>query len=94
MCHVPCANCPHPPRVSHSCKSPSGATAWSKVLDSRNPKARAAVAATLKHWKQDADLAGVRDGAALAALPETERGDWKALWAEVDRLLGQADKAS
>ncbi len=66
--------------------------AWSKVLDSRDPKARSAIAAILQHWKQDPDLAGVRDGAALAALPQAERDNWKALWAEVDRLLDRAAK--
>jgi serine/threonine-protein kinase len=47
--------------------------AWSKALDSGDPKARAAVAATLRHWRDDPDLAGVREADALAALPEAER---------------------
>jgi tetratricopeptide (TPR) repeat protein len=38
-------------------------------------------------WKGDPDLAGVRDAKALQALPEAERAAWRALWAEVDRLL-------
>ena len=41
----------------------------------------------------DPDLAGVRDVAALAALPEAERDEWRALWVEVDRLLKGAGKA-
>jgi hypothetical protein len=41
----------------------------------------------LAHWTKDPDLAGVRDPAALVALPEQERAGWRALWAEVDRLL-------
>ena len=41
----------------------------------------------LTHWTRDPDLSGVRDPAALATLPEVERADWHALWAEVDRLL-------
>lgn len=44
----------------------------------------------LRHWQQDKDLAGVRDAEALAKLPETEREDWKTLWAEVKRLLEDA----
>ena len=60
---------------------------WSKILDSGDPKARAAVAPTLRHWQQDPDLAGVRDEAALARLPAAERADWSALWDAVDRLL-------
>jgi tetratricopeptide (TPR) repeat protein len=67
--------------------------AWSKALDSADPKGRAAVAPALRHWKQDPDLAGVRGADALAALPDAERADWRALWAEVDRLLKDAGNA-
>ena len=31
------------------------------------------VAKTLTHWKQDADLAGIRDDQELAKLPDEER---------------------
>ena len=31
------------------------------------------VAETLKHWREDSDLAGVREAKALEALPEAER---------------------
>jgi tetratricopeptide (TPR) repeat protein len=61
--------------------------AWSKVLESGDPKARAAVAPTLRHWKEDSDLAGVRDGDALATLPAAERRAWEAFWEDVDALL-------
>ena len=61
--------------------------AWSKVLDSADPKARAAVAPTLRHWKEDSDLTGVRDGDAIATLPADERRAWEALWKDVDALL-------
>jgi hypothetical protein len=47
---------------------------------------------TLQHWQADPDLAGVRDGVALARLPEAERAGWRALWEEVVRLLEQAGK--
>jgi hypothetical protein len=47
----------------------------------------------LAHWKRDPDLAGVRDPDALATLPEPERADWQALWAEVDRLLQNTGEA-
>jgi hypothetical protein len=36
---------------------------------------------TLHHWQQDSDLAGVRDPAALAKMPEAERAEWQKLWA-------------
>jgi tetratricopeptide (TPR) repeat protein len=61
--------------------------AWSKLLDSGDPKARAAIAPTLQHWKEDSDLAGVRDGDALATLPADERRAWEAFWKDVDALL-------
>ena len=63
--------------------------AWSKALDPGDPKARAEVAPTLRHWQQDSDLAGVRDEAELARLPEAERADWEALWDEVRRVLAK-----
>jgi eukaryotic-like serine/threonine-protein kinase len=64
---------------------------WVKVLEGGNEPARKqAVLQTLAHWKEDADLAGIRDEAALAKLPETEREAFRALWADVDRLLAKA----
>jgi hypothetical protein len=47
----------------------------------------------LRHWRQEKDFAGVRDADALGALPVEERADWKALWSEVDSLLGRAGGA-
>jgi len=44
----------------------------------------------LKHWQADSDLAGVRDAAALAGLPEAERADWQRLWADVQAVLEKA----
>ena len=38
-------------------------------------------------WKQNPNLAGVRDPDALAKLPQPEPDAWRALWADVDRLL-------
>jgi hypothetical protein len=46
-----------------------------------------AVPGTLRHWREDPDLAGVRDADALDKLPEGERGEWRKLWADVDALL-------
>jgi eukaryotic-like serine/threonine-protein kinase len=66
-------------------------TAWSKVLDGGNEAARKqAVSQMLAHWKEDADLAGIRDEMALAKLPDSEREAFRALWADVDRLLAKA----
>jgi tetratricopeptide (TPR) repeat protein len=58
--------------------------AWVKHLD-KNPNARPLIVQTMLHWKADSDLVGVREPRALEALPEPERGAWRAFWAEVDR---------
>ncbi len=63
--------------------------AWSKILESGPPHARPVVASTLKHWKEDSDVAGIRDAAALAKLPQEERAACKQLWGDVDRLLSK-----
>jgi len=42
---------------------------------------------TLNSWRKDADLAGIRDAAALAKLPAAEAKEWQALWAEIDTAL-------
>ena len=47
------------------------------------------VAKTMNHWKGDADLAGIRDDAELAKLPEDERAVFRKLWEDVDGLLAR-----
>jgi eukaryotic-like serine/threonine-protein kinase len=42
---------------------------------------------SLSAWQTDAALAGVRDRAALAKLPEAEREQWQRLWADVAALF-------
>ena len=64
-------------------------TAWSKVPDPAAPQARQAVQQTLAHWKTDTDLAGIRDDAELARLPEAERAACKRLWKDVDGVLAR-----
>ena len=44
----------------------------------------------LANWTRDPDFAGVREPEALATLPEPERAEWQAFWAEVDRLRERA----
>jgi Flp pilus assembly protein TadD len=61
-----------------------------KQAEKGDPQARAAAAGTLRHWKQDPDLAGVRDKDALGKLPEEERKAWGRLWAEVAALQSKA----
>jgi tetratricopeptide (TPR) repeat protein len=51
---------------------------------------RAGLADTLAHWKEDPDLAAVRDR--LDGLPAAEREGWTKLWADVDALLARHDR--
>jgi hypothetical protein len=64
---------------------------WGRLLGGGDPQGRADVAKTLRHWKVDTDLAGVRDPDALARLTEAERAAWWALWADVEAFLKLAD---
>jgi hypothetical protein len=45
----------------------------------------------LAPWRQDPDLASLRDPQALDRLPENERAPWRALWRDVDELLKKAE---
>ena len=64
-------------------------SAWSKALESSPPQNRTVIGQTLDHWRQDRDLAGVREPAAPDRLPETERADWQKLWSEVEAAACQ-----
>jgi hypothetical protein len=44
----------------------------------------------LTKWRQDPDLAGLRDKQPLAKLSDVERAAWQKLWADVDALLKRA----
>ena len=61
--------------------------AWSTVAASGVLDRRSDARRMLEHWKDDADLAGVRDAEALDRLTVAEQADWRALWKRVDRLL-------
>lgn len=65
-------------------------SAWTKLLESGPPQARPAIVQNLQHWKQDTDLAGIRDVEALAMLPAEEAKAWRSLWADVDTILKRA----
>jgi hypothetical protein len=62
------------------------------LLESASAQQRKAIADALKHWQKDVDLASVRDFEALAKLPDADRKDWQALWAEVGDVLGDKNK--
>jgi hypothetical protein len=61
-------------------------TAWQAIATKGPDKVRAEVKLKMAEWQKDADLAGLRDPAALANLPDAERGDWEKMWAEVRKL--------
>ena len=63
---------------------------WRKPLESGPPESRPGLIESLKRWRQDGNLATVRDRVALARLSEAERKDWQAFWAEVDALIAKA----
>jgi Flp pilus assembly protein TadD len=66
--------------------------ATARRLDASPAPDRAGVEAWLLHWRNDPDLAGVRDAKELAKLPEATRPEWQALWDAVDALLHRAQK--
>ncbi len=65
-------------------------TAWDKFLESGPPQDRQTVVLNLSGWRQDADLAGIRDAAALAKLPAEEQKAFLQLWADVAELKKKA----
>jgi hypothetical protein len=48
----------------------------------------------MRRSQKDPDLAGIRDLAALAQLPEGERKECEALWAEVQARIDRARKTA
>jgi hypothetical protein len=67
--------------------------AWAKLLATAKNEQRGGIVNTLEHWQRDIDLAGIRDDAELAKLPETERAAFRKLWADVDALLKKASRS-
>jgi Flp pilus assembly protein TadD len=63
---------------------------WGQHAEGGKAESKGRIVRKLRHWKDDADLAGLRDEAALKALPEEEQQACRALWAEVDALLRKA----
>jgi serine/threonine-protein kinase len=67
-------------------------TAWVGMLD-RNPgTARGDVGKALTDWRNDPDLACVRDPGALDKLAPDARKEYLALWAEVAAVLARIEK--
>jgi eukaryotic-like serine/threonine-protein kinase len=66
---------------------------WQGFLATANAQQRAFIAATLKHWQEDTDLARIRDAEELAKLPAAEREAFEALWKQVAELITKASSA-
>jgi tetratricopeptide (TPR) repeat protein len=64
--------------------------AWSRLLHTSNPQARARAQQVLATWQGDSALAGLREGKHLAGLPPEEQAACRRLWADVKGLLEQA----
>jgi tetratricopeptide (TPR) repeat protein len=67
-------------------------TAQTKQLKSWWPGEAGQAREALRHWQKDADLAGLREKAALDKLPAAERDAWQRLWADVAALLKRAQE--
>jgi serine/threonine-protein kinase len=66
--------------------------AWAKRLGSGSAADRAKVHATLAWWRQDPDLAGLRDVSELNELSAEERKECLELWAQVAAVLARSEK--
>ena len=66
---------------------------WARKLDGGTAADRARVKTRLMHWRADADLAGLREPAALDGMSADEREECVALWNEVNALLKRAGQS-
>jgi serine/threonine-protein kinase len=57
-----------------------------------DPAARTGLRQALTRWQEDPDLQCVRDPTELDKLPDVERKEYHALWAEVDGVLARTEK--
>jgi tetratricopeptide (TPR) repeat protein len=62
-------------------------SAWNRISMIIEPGNKELVARTLTHWKEDADLASIRDASALRKLASEEKAAFEQLWKDVDALL-------
>jgi serine/threonine-protein kinase len=63
--------------------------AWARRMDGGATTDRALVRQRLTAWRDDPDLAGLREPDALEKLSVEERKEWLALWKEIDALLNR-----
>jgi serine/threonine-protein kinase len=64
--------------------------AWAKKVETGTAADRIQAQKTLAPWRDDPDLAGLRDADTLKRLPPAERQECRALWEEVAALLRRA----
>lgn len=65
--------------------------AWAKKVDAGTEGDRIQARKTLAPWRDEPDLAGLRDADALEKLPAAERQECRALWEAVADVLRRAD---
>jgi serine/threonine-protein kinase len=65
--------------------------AWAQKVDTGTEADRTQARKTLPPWRDDPDLAGLRDQAPLERLPPSERQQCQGLWQEVAALLRRAE---
>jgi serine/threonine-protein kinase len=63
---------------------------WARKVDTGTAADRIRAQKTLSPWRDEPDLAGLRDAATLKGLPPAERQECQALWQEVADLLRRA----
>ncbi len=66
--------------------------AWKRLSESADPGNKELAAKTLAFWKQDPDLAAIRDVPLLSKLPDPERKAWQSLWSEVEFRITQSEQ--
>jgi serine/threonine-protein kinase len=64
--------------------------AWARKPDTGTVADRIQAQKTLSPWREEPDLAGLRDPDALDRLPQDERQECRALWRDLDALLRRA----
>jgi serine/threonine-protein kinase len=65
--------------------------AWDQKVDTGTDADRLQARRTLAPWRDDPDLAGLRDADCVGRLPSAERQECQALWQEVAALLRRAE---
>ena len=66
-------------------------TAWAEKLETGTAADRIQAQKALSQWRDDLDLAGLRDPAALGKLAPTERQKCEAIWRNVNDLIARAE---